>query len=225
MIEIICVYVIIFGSLAILLLSLNEHSIVKKQINEEYKRFSLTLSNSSNEKLGKIGEIEVSSVLRILPKDRYIVIDNLLYLNNNRTHQIDHVVVSNYGIFIIETKNYSGSVYGSDRNNTWYQYLANKRYTFLNPVLQNYGHVRALESKIPEYKDYFVPIVCFTNKSKLKVKTKSYVIQLKDLLELITSYNTEVLIPDINLVAQNLINLSIDMPGALEHHSSSINKR
>lgn len=225
MIEIICVFVVIFGSLAILLITLEEHTIVKKQINDEFKRFSLTPTNSSNEKLGKIGEEEVSNVLHMLPRDKYVVIDNLLYLNNNRTHQIDHVVVSNYGIFIIETKNYSGSVYGSDRYNTWYQYLANKRYTFLNPVLQNYGHVKALESKIPEYKDYFVPIVCFTNKSKLNVKTKSYVIQLKDLLELITSYNTEVLIPDINLVAQNLINLSIDMPCALEHHSSSINKR
>ena len=211
---IIVIYFVIVAC-AILISECGQFKFVEKEINKE----------TNGEKLGKIGEIEVSSELRTLPSDKYEVIDDLLYLNNNRTHQIDHVVVSNYGIFIIETKNYSGSVYGSDNYNTWSQYLGKKKYPFLNPVLQNRGHVKALENKIPEYKDFFVPIVCFTNKTKLRVRTKYYVINLRDLLHVISTYKTEVLIPDIHEVAQNLRNLSIDLYGAKEHHKNSINKR
>ena len=80
----------------------------------------------------------------------------------------------------------------------------------LNPVLQNYGHLKALESIIPEYKEYFIPIVCFTNKSTLNIKSKNIVINLSDLLDTIKNYNNEVLIDDINIVAKNLTNISLD---------------
>ena len=57
---------------------------------------------------GAIGEKRVAHILKKLPEDRYIVINNLLIQNNGYTTQIDHIVVSVYGFFVIETKTYQG---------------------------------------------------------------------------------------------------------------------
>ena len=65
--------------------------------------------NSSNpDIIGKKGEGKVSKILSYLPKDKYIVINDILIEYEHGTIQIDHVVVSMYGIFVIETKNYKG---------------------------------------------------------------------------------------------------------------------
>ena len=54
---------------------------------------------------GRIGEHRVAHILDRLPKDRYRVINNLLLrTSSGNTTQIDHVVISEYGIFVIETK-------------------------------------------------------------------------------------------------------------------------
>ena len=39
------------------------------------------------------------------------------------TTQIDHVVVSKYGLFTIETKNYRGKIYGDDARDKWTQVI------------------------------------------------------------------------------------------------------
>lgn len=206
---------VLFIGIFILYKKLQEYDFVSKEIE----------NTSRKEELGKIGEEEVANVLGTLPNTDYIVINNLLYLYKNSTHQIDHVVVSNYGIFIIETKNYSGRIYGSDKYNTWIQYLGKNKYKMLNPVLQNYGHLKALESIIPEYKEYFIPIVCFTNKSTLNIKSKNIVINLSNLLDTIKNYNNEVLIEDINIVAKNLTNISLDrMNGINQDHLNNLQK-
>ena len=194
--------------------------------NENNSNESISRTNSNTDKdLGTIGEDEIDRILQTLDPNDYIVLRNLILLNNNTTHQIDHVVVSNYGIFVIETKNYSGYVKGSDKYRKWVQFIGKKKYFFLNPIIQNYGHIKALEAFYPEYASYFVPIVCFTDKTNLDVRTKSIVINSNELLLIIDNYRTEVLIPDINEVAQNLKNLSLDrMSGINQDHLKNVRK-
>ena len=179
--------------------------------------------NSTPNSIGEAGERSVASVLSMLPSSDYVVLNNLTLLYNNSTHQIDHVVVSNYGIFIIETKNYSGLIKGSDKYKYWLQFIGRKKYKFLNPVIQNEGHLKALNYYFNEYKDFFVPIVCFTNKSKLKIDSRHVVIQQSMLLRYIYNYKTEVLIPDINEVAQNLKNYSLSLIGVKQDHINNVN--
>ena len=62
--------------------------------------------------------------------------------SRNGTTQIDHILVSAYGIFVIETKNLKGWIFGSAENATWTQVLAGKKYPFQNPLKQNYRHTR-----------------------------------------------------------------------------------
>ena len=40
--------------------------------------------------------------------DNYHIIDDALFLSNGRSTQIDHFVVSPFGVFVIGTKGYSG---------------------------------------------------------------------------------------------------------------------
>lgn len=71
---------------------------------------------------GKMGEATVSMLLKKLDKNKYQVVNDVLLSaegGNTRTTQIDHVVVSIYGIFSIETKNYKGQIYGSESSEKW----------------------------------------------------------------------------------------------------------
>ncbi|MBR2250389.1 MAG: NERD domain-containing protein [Prevotella sp.] len=76
---------------------------------------------------GDYGELRVSRILSQLP-DGYHVFNDVYLEIKGRSSQIDHVVVSQYGVFIIETKNYSGAVYGSENAENWTQYLNGERY-------------------------------------------------------------------------------------------------
>ena len=75
--------------------------------------------NSSSYK-GKAGEALVHNILMELP-DEYYVMDDVVMNTVRGTTQIDHIVISKYGVFVIETKNYSGSIFGNDENKKWTQ--------------------------------------------------------------------------------------------------------
>jgi len=60
------------------------------------------------------------------------------------TTQIDHIIVSRYGIFVIETKNMKGWIYGNEFQRQWTQVIYKKKSKFMNPLHQNYGHIKNL---------------------------------------------------------------------------------
>ena len=99
--------------------------------------------------------MRVSAILSQL-SDEYTILNDLVFRTEKGTTQIDHVVVSKYGIFAIETKNYRGEIYGDDNRKEWTQLIVTKvtyakkwwkTYTyvtkshFYNPVKQSVGHV------------------------------------------------------------------------------------
>ncbi len=94
---------------------------------------------------GWIGEKTTTVGLRLgLDAATYRQIDNVIVPSQNGTTQIDHILVSVYGIFVIETKNIKGWILGSPENTTWTQVLVGKKYPFQNPLKQNYRHTRCL---------------------------------------------------------------------------------
>ena len=96
---------------------------------------------------GKLGEWQVKTELRrALPPDEYTLLHNVTIPSREGTTQIDHVVLSRFGIFVIETKNMSGWIFGNDRDSHWTQTFRGPKLRFQNPLHQNYAHVRALET-------------------------------------------------------------------------------
>lgn len=146
---------------------------------------------------GWYGEMLVRFVLNRLDKEKYNVINNLYIKSasgNVRKAQIDHVVVSTFGVFVIETKNYKGKIYGTERATKWQQYIGGRKYEFYNPLRQNYGHQKSLElwleengaGKIPVF-----PILVFTGDAKLKKVPKDRVICLGQLKKKIRDLSVE----------------------------------
>lgn len=139
---------------------------------------------------GNKGEHRIAKILFSLSANEYKVLnDIMLCTKNGRTTQIDHVVVSCYGIFVIETKNYSGWIFGKENAEYWTQVIYKVKYKFRNPVKQNQAHVLALKDLLAEYKNIaYFPIVAFAGNAELKnVQSKTPVIYSKNLLRLIHS--------------------------------------
>ncbi len=123
---------------------------------------------------GKVGEKRVARRLDKLPEDEYRVFNDVMIPTPKGTSQIDHVVVSEYGIFVIETKFYQGWIYGGEFSEHWTQNIYGTKHEFYNPVLQNAGHVRVLQHLLKEFGDLFIyPIVTFSAQADLKVNTTS----------------------------------------------------
>ncbi len=130
---------------------------------------------------GHMGESIVKIKLKSLDKDKYKVINNLVLENaggTTKSTQIDHLVVSTYGIFSIETKNYKGWIFGSEFGKNWTQNIYGNKKTFMNPILQNYAHIKAVENILkdsyPNMK-YF-SIIAFSPEAEIKVKLKESVV-------------------------------------------------
>ena len=111
-----------------------------------------------------------------------------VYLDNVNTSltEIDLLALSKDGVYVFEMKNYSGYIYGTDTDKEWTQVL-NKRTKnkFYNPLRQNYAHTKAVESFLELEEKQIVPMIVFSNKSKLsKINNKvntSLIVSLRDL--------------------------------------------
>ena len=95
---------------------------------------------------GAFGETLLAGVLRRrLDASIYHVLDDIyLPLDDGSTTQIDHVVVSPFGVFVIETKTYKGWIFGNPRDAQWTQVLHRRKSRFQNPLRQNFLHVQRL---------------------------------------------------------------------------------
>lgn len=140
---------------------------------------------------GRLGENKVSNILKRL-SDEYFVINDLLLKTSRETTQIDHVVISKYGIFVIETKNYKGWICGCESSENWTKNVYGNKYSFRNPLKQNYAHIKALMEILGiSSSTVFIPIVAFSNQADIKVKTSKIVINFYEVLRTISCYQQE----------------------------------
>jgi len=119
---------------------------------------------------GWIGEILLDLFLRIgLPRRRYRLLRNLTLPTADGSTQIDHVVVSRHGIFVIETKNYRGWIFGKAQDKTWTQrFPRGPSYTFQNPLRQNYKHVCTLADLLKVERRLLFSMIAFVGPATLK---------------------------------------------------------
>ena len=95
---------------------------------------------------GMLGEARVNSSLRRrLDEREYRLLKDLTLPTRDGTTQIDHVVISRFGIFVIETKNMAGWIFGNADRAHWTQVIFRKKSKFQNPIRQNYKHVKTIQ--------------------------------------------------------------------------------
>lgn len=139
---------------------------------------------------GLIGEKLTSSILFFLDKSKYKVINNVVLKSGEKTTQIDHIVISDFGVFVIETKNYKGWIIGSENSEYWTQVIYKRKEKLYNPIRQNLAHIRALRDCLHEYPHIdYKSIIVFPSKADIKVNTTTDVIYSSNLLGTIRKYS------------------------------------
>ena len=120
---------------------------------------------------GKTGEFIVNiSAKLMLNKDEYHLIKNVTLPTEDGTTQIDHIIVSKYGIFVVETKNMKGWIFGSPNQNIWTQKIYKHSIKFQNPLYQNYKHIKTIESLLGLNDQQVHSVVVFVGESTFKTE-------------------------------------------------------
>ena len=174
---------------------------------------------------GIMGEFWVKLELGKLPKNKYIVFNDIMIKDEKGTHQIDHLVLSKFGIFVIEMKNYYGLIKGKEFDNKWCQYLGKNKSYFINPIHQNYGHIKSLSNLLKLDDKYFISVICFSNQAKVDVKSSSIVTQVDFLDNEILKYNENIVDSDIKELANIIISNNIDDKALRKQHVKDIHTK
>lgn len=143
----------------------------------------------------------------------YHLLNNITLPFEGGTTQIDHVLVSKSGIFVVESKHYSGWIFANPSSPTWTQVTFKQKYKFQNPLRQNYKHIKAIQQVLD-----FVPsehihsLVAFTGDAKFKTTRPTGVFGVTGVVLHIRQFTSEVL-------TENKLQLCV---GRLECHRKLI---
>ncbi len=118
---------------------------------------------------GAFGEFLVNfSATFLLDKETYHLIKNVTLATDDGTTQIDHIIVSETGVFVVETKNMRGWIFGNPNQKMWTQKIYKHSNKFQNPLHQNYKHVKTLESLLGLNEQQIHSVVVFVGDSTFK---------------------------------------------------------
>lgn len=139
--------------------------------------------------LGKRGEERVTLHLRNeLPENILILNDLYLPLADGSTTQIDHIVISECGIFVIETKTYSGWIFGRANDLKWTQTIYRKKSTFQNPIRQNALHINTIAKTLGIPRELLTGVVVFAGDCEFKTEMPPGVVFARDAAAYIRSF-------------------------------------
>lgn len=127
--------------------------------------------------LGWFGEFKTAVATSLfLPSSDYVVTNNVTIRTRRGTTQIDHVIVSRFGVFVVETKNMSGWIFGDADSPVWTKVNRKNRLKFQNPLQQNEGHIRALSILVGIPSEKMHSVVVFRGNCTLKTALPSNVV-------------------------------------------------
>jgi hypothetical protein len=138
-------------------------------------------------------QIVIDLLYRYLDREKYHFFNDLILPEKEGTTQIDHLIVSEYGIFIIETKNMKGSIYGNPNEKYWTQWLADGKHPFQNPIRQNYKHKKCLEELLKIKPDIYFEVVVFMEHANFPKGKPDCVFYPKEFIQFVKSQTKKIL--------------------------------
>lgn len=118
---------------------------------------------------GYLGELTVRlSAKFLLDPAVYRPLHNVTLKTPDGTTQIDHVFVSRHGVFVVETKNYAGWIFGDENQANWTQKIYKTTHRFQNPLRQNYKHIKAIEALLGIPAEKIFTVIVFVGGSTFK---------------------------------------------------------
>jgi hypothetical protein len=140
-----------------------------------------------------IGEAIVANTIASHFTRPHLLLNNVTLPTEGGTTQIDHVLIADTGIFVIETKHYQGWIYGGPKQSQWTQAIYKKKSRFQNPIRQNHGHLIAIQSLFNLPKDHFLSLVVFTGNAEFKTDLGPSVLKIGELIPFLTQSRPVVL--------------------------------
>lgn len=187
-------------------------------------------STHINVKKGAVGEQIIKvEVLSKLDRSQYHYFHNLIIPHNGATTQIDNIIVSPFGVFVIEAKYYEGWIFGGKQQKTWWHTKSRyEKYPFTNPLHQNYAHIKALEQLIRQPENRFHSIVVFTHRDcQLRTELPANVCLTKQFIPYVQQFTKPIIAPDqIQRICKILSQPEWEAtPERLAQHIQSLNQR
>ncbi|MGD1820087.1 MAG: NERD domain-containing protein, partial [Pleomorphochaeta sp.] len=130
----------------------------------------MAMSCEIYEKLGLNIEVEYNNRKFEKAGETHILTNVYLPKRNGETTEVDLLCINKKGIFVFESKNYSGWIFGNEKYKMWTQSLkGGKKYKFFNPIMQNKSHISAINNYLQnKYNDSFISYIIFSNRCELK---------------------------------------------------------
>ncbi|NLE40239.1 MAG: nuclease [Lentisphaerae bacterium] len=151
---------------------------------------------------GKFGEWFVARILNNrLDPACYRVVHNVMIPDQaGGTTQIDHVVFSAFGVFVIETKNMKGWIFGDANSAMWTQTIYRSKHKFQNPFRQNYKHIKCLAELTGLDERHLIHVIVFIGNCSMKTREslpEALVTNGRELIDFIRRHQTPVISPDV----------------------------
>lgn len=145
--------------------------------------FGFILGRKRKNKEENRGEAAVRKILtNYCKKSTAHLLNNVTLKYKDGTTQIDHILITQNGILVIETKHYSGWLFANERQKQWTQVFFKVKHRFQNPIIQNSGHILAVQQLldfIPE--EQVQGLVVFTGDAQFKTVMPPGVIKIHQL--------------------------------------------
>jgi hypothetical protein len=124
----------------------------------------------------------------------YHLMNHITLQMKDGTTEVDHILVSRFGVFVIETKDYKGWIFANAMQANWTQVLFNFKFKFQNPIFQNIRHVRAVHDIL----DFLPPaaiksVVVFTGEAKFKTEIPEGVFSITGFINYLCDHTVEVM--------------------------------
>ena len=142
---------------------------------------------------GLVGEWIVKLYSKLfLSSERYTRFHNVTLPTPDGTTQIDHIFISRFGVFVVESKNMKGWIFGSERQKQWTQKIYKQSFKFQNPLLQNYKHAKALEDTLGVSPNSVHSVIVFVGSAVFKNAMPRNVTYANEFVSYIKSFSTSV---------------------------------
>ena len=141
------------------------------------------------------GEARISQAIQasFCPPDFHLL-NHITLKHKDGTTQIDHILVSRFGIFVIETKQYSGWIFGGAKQARWTQVIFGRKFKFQNPIYQNMGHIQAVQNLLDFLpSDAIKSMVVFVGNAEFKTARPQGVYSISELIQHLQTQSQEVL--------------------------------
>ena len=141
------------------------------------------------------GELVVSkAIASVFAPPAYHLLNSVTLPVEDGTTQVDHVLVSRFGVFVIETKQYKGWIFANAKSPTWTQVLFKRKFKFQNPLHQNYKHVKAVQALL----DFLPPehvrsAVVFSGDAEFRTPRPEGVFSTRGLIDHLAGFTGEVM--------------------------------